>query len=228
MNRVEEAADRLPIRNALVSAFDKDGLDRLVPELTRLAPGVRFFATGGTYRHLESLLGDNAAGTLVPLTDYTGQPEMQGGLVKSLDYKIYLGLLSESYNEAHDADLERTGAVRFDLVICNLYPFQEIVAEEASDLESARSNIDIGGPTMIRAAAKNYLRVAVLCNPAQYDGFLEEAARHEGKTTLSQRFALAERAFAYTADYERAIAEYFRVQRDTTERFASLYRFPEE
>jgi phosphoribosylaminoimidazolecarboxamide formyltransferase/IMP cyclohydrolase len=228
MNRVEEVADRLPIRNALVSAFDKDGLDRLVPELTRRAPELRFFATGGTYRHLESLLGHEAADRLVPLTDYTGQPEIQGGLVKSLDYKIYLGLLSESYNEAHEADLQRTGAVRFDLVICNLYPFQEVVAQEGSDLEAARSNIDIGGPTMIRAAAKNYLRVAVLCNPAQYEEFLEETARQEGRTTLSQRFTLAERAFAYTADYERAIAKYFRVQRETTERFASLYRFPEE
>ena len=90
---------------------------------------------------------------LISISDYTGQPEMQGGLVKTLDFKIYTGLLSEKYNEAHQADLVRTGAVNFDMVVVNLYPFSETVSKGA-DPEEARANIDIGGPAMLRASTR--------------------------------------------------------------------------
>ncbi|MFW5844243.1 MAG: hypothetical protein ACOCW6_09970, partial [Spirochaetota bacterium] len=152
MNRVTRVDGTIPVRHVLVSAFDKEGLPELVGEIAEAFPESRFYSTGGTYRALERVLPRER---LVSVSDYTGQPEIAGGLVKTLDYKIYLGLLSERYSPEHRADRERTGAVLFDLVICNLYPFEEVIAEEGRDLEDARGNIDIGGPTMVRAAAKN-------------------------------------------------------------------------
>lgn len=156
---------------------------------------------------------------LESISDYTGQPEMQGGLVKTLDYKIYLGLLSEPGNAAHDADLARVGAVAFDLVVCNLYPFETIVAggkgvdatgHGGTKLEDARAYIDIGGVTLLRAAAKNFLRVAVLCDPADYREAAEELSRNRGALSLAFRFRLARKAFDRTSSYDGAIARYLR------------------
>jgi phosphoribosylaminoimidazolecarboxamide formyltransferase/IMP cyclohydrolase len=123
-NIVQKIDDRVEIRNVLLSVFDKSGLDVLVNGLLSACPAVRFYSTGGTYKAVKALLGDAARERLVAVSDYTGQPEMQGGLVKTLDFKIYLGLLGETYNADHQADLRRTGAVAFDMVVANLYPFQ--------------------------------------------------------------------------------------------------------
>ena len=146
------------------------------------------------------------------VSEYTGQPEMQGGLVKTLDFKIYLGLLSETYNADHVADLARVEGVALDMVIVNLYPFKQTVAAADVTVEKARGNIDIGGPCMVRASAKNFLRVASVTDPSDYAGIVEELQSNEAKLSLETRFALAKKAFAHTGDYDTAIAAYLSAQ----------------
>jgi len=196
------------IQHVLCSVSDKTGLEALVPGLLEVNPEVRIFSTGGTYARLAEILGERAAEHLVPVSEYTGQPETQGGLVKTLDFKIYLGLLTEKYNAAHRQDLARTGAVPIDLVVVNLYPFEQTVAREDVTVEQARGNVDIGGPCMIRAAAKNYLRVASVVDPADYASLLDTLRATQGALDVSTRFELARKAFAHTAAYDAAIARY--------------------
>jgi len=205
---VEKIDSWVKVRNALLSVSDKAGLEGFVPGLLEAAPGLRIFSTGGTFGRIREILGERAAGRLVQVHDYTGQPETQGGLVKTLDFKIYLGLLTETYNPSHQADLERTGSVPIDLVGVNLYPFRETVARKGVTVEAARGNIDIGGPCMIRAAAKNFIRVAAVVDPADYGPVLQEMRANEGKLSLETRFRLARKAFEHTASYDRAIADY--------------------
>jgi phosphoribosylaminoimidazolecarboxamide formyltransferase/IMP cyclohydrolase len=208
-NIVHNVDDWVHIERVLISVSDKSGLEMLVPALVEINPGVHFYSTGGTYQSLAGILGPEAtAAHLTQVSDYTGQPETQGGLVKTLDFKIYLGLLTETYNEAHQADLARTGALPLDMVVCNLYPFEATVARAGVTVEEARANIDIGGPCMIRAAAKNYLRVASVVDPADYAPLVEFLRAHSGKLSLSKRFELAGKAFAHTARYDAAIARF--------------------
>ena len=208
MNFVEKIDDSVKIERVLISVYDKGGLATFVPELLRINPTTILYSTGGTYRVIADILGDSQADRLVAVSEYTGQPEMQGGLVKTLDFKIYLGLLSESYNQAHRQDLDRTGAVSIDMVVANLYPFQNTVAEEGVTPERARANIDIGGPCMIRAAAKNYLRVAAVVSPGDYEAIITELEQNQGCLSLATRFHLAQKTFAYTSEYDTAIAAY--------------------
>jgi len=207
-NIVTKIDDLVPVRNALISVSDKAGLEGFVPELLKICPKVRILSTGGTFDKLKELLGAKAGKRLLQVSDYTGQPETQGGLVKTLDFKIYLGLLTETYNKAHQGDLKRTKAAPIDMVVVNLYPFQATVAKPGVTLEEARANIDIGGPCMIRASAKNYLRVASVVDPADYKKILAELKKNGGKTSLKLRFGLARKAFAHTADYDAAIAAF--------------------
>jgi phosphoribosylaminoimidazolecarboxamide formyltransferase/IMP cyclohydrolase len=209
LNIVEKIDDRVAIRTALVSVSDKSGLDEFIPALVAACPGIRILSTGGTYAAIERILGADAPKNLQAVSDYTGQPEMQGGLVKTLDFKIYLGLLSETYNDAHQADLKRTSAVAIDMVVVNLYPFRETVAKEGVTPEMARTNIDIGGPCMVRASAKNYLRVASVTDPADYAKIADELSANGGAISLATRFALMRKAFAHTAQYDTAIAAFF-------------------
>jgi len=212
LNRVSRVDDRVPVRNVLLSVSDKTGLGALVEGLLAINPDVRLYSTGGTFAHLQSLLGERAAVTLKAVSDYTGQPEMQGGLVKTLDFKIYMGLLSETYNDAHRQDLKRTACLEFDLVVVNLYPFQKTIAEPGVTLEDARAHIDIGGPCMLRASAKNYLRVASVCQPSDYEAVVAELRAHRGTLSLSTRLELAKKTFAHTAAYDTAIAQYLASQ----------------
>jgi phosphoribosylaminoimidazolecarboxamide formyltransferase/IMP cyclohydrolase len=209
LNLVREIDDRVAVRHALISVWDKTGLDTLVQCLAALVPDIRIYSTGGTLDAIRKQLGPEAGKHAVSVSDYTGQPEMQGGLVKTLDFKIYLGLLGETYNDAHRQDLARAGAVPIDLVVVNLYPFQRTVARSGVSPEEARTNIDIGGPCMIRAAAKNYLRVAAVTDPDDYAGVLDELRRHDGTLGLETRFRLMQKAFAHTAAYDTAIAGFF-------------------
>ena len=209
LNIVTETDSRVQIRNVLMSVSDKTGLEEFVPALVKVCPGVRIYSTGGTYTKLKEILGDAASESLVAVSDYTGQPEMQGGLVKTLDFKIYLGLLSETYNDAHQADLKRLSASPIDMVVVNLYPFRETVAKEGVTPEMARTNIDIGGPCMIRASAKNYLRVASVTDPLDYANIVNELAAHGGTLGFDTRFKLMKKAFAHTAEYDTAIANFF-------------------
>ncbi|MDR1893649.1 MAG: hypothetical protein LBQ61_03005 [Spirochaetales bacterium] len=207
VNRVTTLPGECPVRNVLVSVSDKTGLPELIPVLAGF-PQVTFYSTGGTFETLKSLLGSEGKDRLIPVSRYTGQPEMQGGLVKTLDYKIYLGLLSEPGNPAHREDQARTGAVELDMVVVNLYPFAKTIASPGADPEAARGQIDIGGPCLLRAAAKNFLRVAAVCDPADYSRIAGELARRRGALGVETRFYLAGKVFALTAAYDAAIAAY--------------------
>ena len=209
LNIVDKTDDRVQIKNVLMSVSDKTGLEEFVPALVEACPGVKIYSTGGTYAKVKEILGDKAEGTLVAVSDYTGQPEMQGGLVKTLDFKIYLGLLSEKYNDAHQADLKRLAAEAIDMVVVNLYPFKATVAKAGVTPEMARTNIDIGGPCMVRASAKNYLRVASVTDPQDYPNLVNELKAHGGTLGFDTRFRLMKKAFAHTAEYDTAIAAFF-------------------
>ena len=209
INIVEQIDDAVNIERALVSVSDKTGLNAFLPELVGLNPRLTIYSTGGTYQALKEILGEAASSRhLVQVADYTGQPEMQGGLVKTLDFKIYLGLLSETYNPAHVRDLARLKAIKLDLVVVNLYPFVKTISAPGATPEQARANIDIGGPCMIRAAAKYFLRVAAVTDPADYSRILAEIKQGGGALALKTRFELAQKAFAHTAAYDAAIAGY--------------------
>jgi len=210
LNSVSEIDKRIAVRHVLMSVSDKTGLDSFVPALIAACPQIKILSTGGTYAAIQNmLLPAQAAQHLVSVSDYTGQPEMQGGLVKTLDFKIYLGILSETYNEAHQQDLKRTQAVAIDMVVVNLYPFKQAVAKPDVTPESARTNIDIGGPCMVRASAKNYLRVASVTDPADYSALIAELMANKGTLSLETRFALMKKSFAHTAAYDTAIADFF-------------------
>jgi phosphoribosylaminoimidazolecarboxamide formyltransferase/IMP cyclohydrolase len=208
MNVVGQIDGDVQINHVLISVSDKSGLEQLVPGLLELNPQMKIFSTGGTFAKLESILGPSAEGRLVQVSTYTGQPETQGGLVKTLDFKIYLGLLTETYNKDHQADLARTESVPIDMVVVNLYPFQATIAKPDVTPEQARGNIDIGGPCMIRASAKNFIRVASVTDPGDYGSILDALKSNQGNLPLDFRFNLARKAFAHTADYDAAIAEY--------------------
>lgn len=222
-NIVETIDHNVIIRRVLISVFDKTGLDAFARRLVSLVPDVVILSTGGTFAALEKALGDAAASRLVQVSDYTGQPETQGGLVKTLDFKIYLGLLTETYNTSHQADLARTNGSAIDMVVVNLYPFAAVTAREGVSVEEARANIDIGGPCMIRAAAKNYIRVASVTDPADYDAVLNDLEAGGGSLSLERRFRLARKAFATTSGYDAAIARFLEASEIETVR--SCYQF---
>jgi phosphoribosylaminoimidazolecarboxamide formyltransferase / IMP cyclohydrolase len=220
-NSVKRADDLVAVRNLLVSTYDKTGLADFVrgivavsatpatsatPAASQAGPKLAFYSTGGTYDALRDALKGVAGAALYKVSDYTGQPEMKGGLVKTLDWKIYLGLLAESGDADHEADLKRAGAIAFDMVIANLYPFAEAAADASSAPEDLRQRIDIGGPCMIRAAAKNYLRVASVSSPEQYDSVLKELKASGGKTCLETRRRLAAEAFGLTSRFDQVVA----------------------
>jgi phosphoribosylaminoimidazolecarboxamide formyltransferase/IMP cyclohydrolase len=207
-NVVERIDDWVKIKTLLVSVSDKSGLEKFIPGLLDIHPDLLILSTGGTYTRIKEILGKKAETCLKQVSDYTGQPETQGGLVKTLDFKIYLGLLTETYNAAHQADLQRTEARAIDMVVVNLYPFSQTIAKQGVTCEDARGNIDIGGPTMIRASAKNFIRVAAVVEPASYAGILEKLKAARGYLSLEDRFELSKKAFAHTARYDRTIAEY--------------------
>jgi len=210
LNIVENIDDAVKVNHVLASVSDKTGLEHLVPGLIKVNPDVMIYSTGGTYKKIREILGEeNAVKNLTAVSDYTGQPEMQGGLVKTLDFKIYLGLLSETYNEAHVEDLKRVDGVPIDMVVVNLYPFRQTVAKPDVTPETARTNIDIGGPCMVRASAKNYLRVASVTDPGDYGKILDELRASGGSVGLKTRFELSRKAFTHTAEYDTAISQYF-------------------
>lgn len=206
INVVEKIDDLIKVQNVLVSVSDKSGLADFMPRLRKVNPEIKIFSTGGTYRRIKEILGSEGESCLSPVSDYTGQPETQGGLVKTLDFKIYLGLLTETYNDSHQQDLKRSGAVPIDMVVVNLYPFKETISKPEVTVEQARGNIDIGGPCMIRAAAKNFIRVASVVDPADYEMIISQLETNNGKISLKLRFELAQKAFEHTAVYDRTIA----------------------
>jgi phosphoribosylaminoimidazolecarboxamide formyltransferase/IMP cyclohydrolase len=199
-----------PVRRALISVHDKTGVTELARELA--ARGVALVSTGGTAAHLKD------AGLAVALVEETtGFPEILGGRVKTLHPKIFGGVLADDSRDDDARDLQAAQIAPFDLVVVNLYPFEKTVASGAS-LPQALEMIDIGGPALVRAAAKNHARVAVVVEPADYEAVLEEI-RVSGGTSLPTRQRLAARAFARTAAYDAAVAGYLAARGPAEEAF---------
>ena len=181
---------------ALLSVSDKQGLVPLAEAL--LSHGYHLISSGGTAAALA------AAGLPVTkVADHTGAAEILGGRVKTLHPRIHGGILAKRQDAAHRADMEHHGIVPIDVVVVNLYPFRQTVADPSVSWEAAVEQIDIGGPAMVRAAAKNHAAVAVLTDPGQYESFIEALASHRVDEALRRRLALA--AFAHTASYDAAI-----------------------
>jgi phosphoribosylaminoimidazolecarboxamide formyltransferase/IMP cyclohydrolase len=190
------------IRRALLSVSDKSGLVELARALVR--HGVELISTGGTRKALAD------AGLAVrDIADVTSFPEILDGRVKTLHPRVHAGILAIRDNPQHGATLEAQNIAPIDLVVCNLYPFEATVAKPGASHEEIVENIDVGGPSMVRAAAKNYHDVAVLTDPRQYAGLLQELQDHQGATILATRERLAAAAFARTAAYDQAISNYF-------------------
>ncbi|MXV78495.1 bifunctional phosphoribosylaminoimidazolecarboxamide formyltransferase/IMP cyclohydrolase [Candidatus Poribacteria bacterium] len=189
------------IKRALISTYDKTNLLQIASILVQ--NDVEILSTGGTAKHLR-----DADIEIIDVSDYTGFPEMLQGRVKTLHPKIHGGLLADWSNPEHANQAEDNGIKPIDMVICNLYPFEETVAKPDVTLSEAIENIDIGGPTMIRAAAKNYKHVAVLTNPEQYQEIINDLDSQDGCLTEERRFGLAKTAFLHTAHYDSAIATY--------------------
>ena len=208
LNGVTQIDPLIEVRNVLISVSDKSNLNLLVTQLLEINPQVTLYSTGGTFNAIREFIGNRAEASLKQVSDYTGQPETQGGLVKTLDFKIYLSILTETHNAEHQGDLARTGAVPFDMVVVNLYPFKQTISKPGVTVEQARGNIDIGGPCMIRASAKNFIRVASVVDPEDYSAILSEMRAANGRISLDFRFKLAQKAFGYTAAYDRMITEY--------------------
>jgi phosphoribosylaminoimidazolecarboxamide formyltransferase/IMP cyclohydrolase len=199
-----------------VSVFDKSGLEELVRGVLGANPGARFYSTGGTGKRIVEILGSDSAKNYLSVEEFTGAPEMEGGLVKTLHPKVHAGLLAERGNPAHEDYLYKTLAggggrpgVYFDIFVGNLYPFTSVVAEEGTTSETARVNIDIGGPAMTMASAKNWHGIAVLTSPGQYADFVASLGKNRGRISLEQRFALAVQAMKLIGDYRTSIAGYF-------------------
>ena len=208
LNVVTHIDHQITVKNILISVSDKSNLELLVTELIEVNPDITFYSTGGTYQAIQGFLGVRAGRCLRQVATYTGQQETQGGLVKTLDFKIYLSILTETYNADHQRDMATAHAVPFDMVVVNLYPFRETISKPGVTVEHARGNIDIGGPCMIRAAAKNFLRVAPVVSPQDYGTIISEMKVNKGSISLNLRFNLAQKAFVHTADYDQMIAEY--------------------
>ncbi|MDD4957216.1 MAG: bifunctional phosphoribosylaminoimidazolecarboxamide formyltransferase/IMP cyclohydrolase [Candidatus Omnitrophica bacterium] len=196
------------IKRALISVSDKSGLDELAKGLDDL--GVEILSTGGT---ADLIRKQGIAVTEV--SDHTGFPEMMDGRVKTLHPKIHGGLLFVRDNEDHKAQAEKAGILPIDMVVVNLYPFESTVARKGVTLEEAIENIDIGGPSMLRSAAKNHKYVAVVSSPEQYKGILAEMLSSGGEIGEGTLRKLAERVFKLTAGYDKAIFEYLSGQGDT-------------
>ncbi|HSD40480.1 MAG TPA: bifunctional phosphoribosylaminoimidazolecarboxamide formyltransferase/IMP cyclohydrolase [Burkholderiales bacterium] len=193
--------DSIKIRQALISASDKAGLIEFASGLAAL--GVSILSTGGTAK----LLAANGV-KVTEVADYTGYPEMLDGRLKTLHPKVHGGLLARRDLPDHLAAIKDAGIEPIDLVVVNLYPFQQTIAKPGSTFEDAVENIDIGGPTMVRAAAKNHGGVAVVTDPGDYAGVLAELRAGGGALSSATRLALAKKAFAHTAAYDAGIANY--------------------
>ncbi len=193
------AATSRPLRRALISVSDKTGIVEFARTLHEHS--VEILSTGGTF----ALLVENGI-PAIEIADYTGFPEMMDGRVKTLHPKVHGGILGRSGQD--EAVMAEHGIEPIDLVVVNLYPFEQTVARPDCDLATAIENIDIGGPTMVRAAAKNYRDTTIVVNASDYQRVLENLKENDGFIDLPTRFDLAVKAFEHTAHYDGAIANY--------------------
>ena len=197
------------IKRALLSVSDKTGLVEFARELA--AMGIEIISTGGT----AGLLKKEKIPS-IEISAFTGSPEILDGRVKTLHPKVHGGLLFLRGNPAHEKEAEENGITPIDLVVVNLYPFEQTVAKPDVTLEEAIENIDIGGPSMLRSAAKNYRSVTVVVDPEDYADVLENIRANDGATTLKLRERLAIKVFVTTSNYDSAIANFFNREQETT------------
>ena len=206
-------SDVRPVRRALLAVYDKDGVVELARGLSKL--GVAIVSSGGTAATLRG-----AGVPVTPVEDVTGFPEMLDGRVKTLHPRIHAGILADRRKHEHEAQLAEQGIEPIDLVVVNLYPFRETVASGAGE-DDVIEKIDIGGPAMVRAAAKNFASVGVVVSPSRYAEILE-ALDADGGLSLEVRRALAAEAFAHTAAYDAAVAGWFAAADDALPPFVGL------
>jgi phosphoribosylaminoimidazolecarboxamide formyltransferase/IMP cyclohydrolase len=194
--------DMSKVSTAVISVTDKSAIVEFARSLQDM--GVEILSTGGTAR----VMRDGGV-TVVDVSEYTGFPEMMDGRVKTLHPKVHGGLLGRRDNQQDVQMMEKHGIKRIDLVVVNLYQFEQTVAKEGCTLEEAVENIDIGGPSMLRSAAKNFKYVTVVVDPSDYPQVIQEISEL-GETTLATRFALAKKVFDLTSRYDRAISNYLK------------------
>ena len=186
------------IQRALISLTDKSGIEDFAKALEKL--GIEILSTGGTAKKMRE-----AGITVKDVSEFTGFPEMLDGRVKTLHPLVHGGILNQRSNRDHRSQCEEHGIKNIDLIAVNLYAFEKTIANPDCTLGDAIENIDIGGPTMLRASAKNFNDVTVIVDPADYPQVLEEISA-TGNTTLKTRFKLAAKVFALTAKYDTAIS----------------------
>ncbi|HOE17922.1 MAG TPA: hypothetical protein PLX02_07690 [Syntrophorhabdaceae bacterium] len=188
------------IKRAVISVSNKSGLNDLAACLKDY--GVEVLSTGGTKKYLEGL-GLNP----MEVSSYTGFPEIMDGRVKTLHPKIHGGILNIRDNDEHQKAMESLGIKHIDMIVVNLYPFKEVISKGCT-FEEAIENIDIGGPSMIRASAKNFKYVTVVVDPDDYRKVIDNMKANNGGTTEELRFYLAKKVFSITSDYDGAIFSY--------------------
>ena len=191
----------LKIKNALISVSNKENLLSILKTLKKY--NINIISSGGTYEAIKKL-GFSAT----ELSKYTGFEEMLDGRVKTLHPKIHAGILHDRQNEKHKSEMSKQNFPSIDLIVVNFYPFQQIVLNNKNPGEIIE-NIDIGGPTMVRAAAKNFKNVTILTNRNDYELLIEELEKLEGKTSLKFRELMSSKAFGLTAYYDAMIANWF-------------------
>ena len=189
------------IKRALISVSDKTGVVDFAKELSSM--GIEILSTGGTAKTLR-----NAGVPVIEVSDYTGSPEMMDGRLKTLHPKIHGGLLSRRSNPKDMEDIKKHGIGTIDLVAVNLYPFEKTISKPDVTFEEAIENIDIGGPTMLRAASKNFADVTVVVDPADYSAVLAEMKKSGGEISRETRLNFANKVFAHTARYDTLITNY--------------------
>ncbi len=189
----------MKVKRALISVSNKQGIVEFAKSLSRL--GIEILSSGGTAKVLRE-----AAIAVQEVSQYTGFPEILGGRVKTLHPFVHGGILADRSNTSHMEELERLGIKPIDLVVVNLYPFEETIKKGAT-LQEAIEQIDIGGPALIRASAKNFKYVTVVVDPLDYPRVVEELER-SGEVPLKMRLELARKAFWHTHNYDKAIAQY--------------------
>jgi phosphoribosylaminoimidazolecarboxamide formyltransferase/IMP cyclohydrolase len=189
------------VRRAVISVSNKKGIVELAKELNTM--GVELLSTGGTAKALR-----DAGIPVKDVSDYTGFPEMLDGRVKTLHPKVHGGLLSRRNNPKDMEEIKKYGIETIDMVVVNLYPFEETVSKPGVSFEDAVENIDIGGPTMLRSASKNFQDVAVLVDPSDYEKVIQEMKGLDGDLSYKTRLQLAKKVFSHTSRYDTIITDY--------------------
>ena len=189
------------IKTALISVNNKENLGLLLKNFSNYK--IQIISTGGTFKEIKKLGYE-----CTEISKYTNSKEILSGRVKSLHPKIYAGILSIRKNKSHNLDLKKNDFNKIDFVVINFYPFEKTL-ENTNSHKKIIDNIDIGGPTMVRAAAKNYNDVTVITNPSQYNDLIKEMKLNKGGTSLRFRQKMSEKAFSETAYYDGLISDYF-------------------